>query len=306
MLYLTRIILIIFFSGILSFSITETAFAETSEKEGVSSDNKPLSARADSSTPAAAVAPAKKKKRRHGCSSFAEPRYRKMVRNWQIRPKIPKPKYRKGLRDLTLYSVNHGERIRFFPFFDNGAVDPEALNQLAHLLRDKETDEEHAIHPRLLKLLYRVADKFNAVQINVISGYRAAADDQRESKHQHGMAVDFMVPGTALSTAAKLVRTFGHVGVGMYPVSGFIHMDVRDGPSYFWVDRSGPGKPTCLQRVSSSVGAKYDRKWNPDGDEPQPRKTKKGELMNDEAASSGLVAPESTKNVTNGKGKSQV
>ncbi len=245
----------------------------------------------------------KKKTRRRGCSSFAEPRYRKMVRNWQVPPKIPKPKYKKGYRDLVLYSVNKGERIRLFPFFEDGTMDPEALNQVKHLLRDKDTDEEHAVHPRLLKLLYRVADKLNASQITVISGYRAATEDQKESKHRQGAAVDFMVPGKALGVVAKLVRTFGRVGVGFYPVSGFVHMDVRDGPSYFWLDRSGPGKPSCMRRIFAGAGDKYDRKWKADLDEPVPRKTKTGELLDDETLTAVSASSERQKKAPLGKKK---
>jgi hypothetical protein len=32
------------------------------------------------------------------------------------------------------------------------------------------------------------------------------------------------------------------VGVGFYPNSFFVHLDVRKGPSAFWIDYSGPGE----------------------------------------------------------------
>ena len=37
-------------------------------------------------------------------------------------------------------------------------------------------------------------------------------------------------------------KTFQHIGVGYYPNSNFVHVDVRDGPSAFWIDYSGPGQ----------------------------------------------------------------
>ena len=221
----------------------------------------------------------RRQRRRRGCATYASPQYKRMVRNWQKTPKIPAPKYHSGLRDLVLYSVNHGERIRVFIYQEDGTLSPKAVSAIQHLLRDKDTDEEHPIHPRLIKLLYRVADELQAKQINVISGYRASTNDQKESNHKLGRAVDFMVPGTPLGAAARRARSFGHVGVGFYPVSGFIHMDVRDGPSYFWIDRSGPGKPSCQQRMQAGTGAKSDRKWRPENDEPKPHKNKKGELL---------------------------
>ena len=220
-------------------------------------------------------------RRRRGCSSYAAPRYRRMVRNWQAVPRIPGPKYRGGFRDLVLYSVNHGERIRVFPFLPDGTLDPEAVLQIQHLLRDKDTDEEHPVHPRLIKLLYRTADALNAKQINVISGYRVSTEEKKEGNHTLGAAVDFMIPGTPLGAVAKKVRSFGHAGVGFYPISGFVHMDVRDGPSYFWIDRSGPGKPTCLRRIYAQSAAKADRKWRPEHDEPALHKNKRGEILDD-------------------------
>ncbi len=214
-----------------------------------------------------------------------------MVHNWQKAPKIPAPKYRGGYRDLVLYSVNHGERIRIFPFEEDGTLNEEATIAVQHLLRDKDTNEEHEVHPRLIKLLYRVADAFNAKQINVISGFRASTEDSKEGNHTRGAAVDFMIPGVPLGAVAKKVRTFGHTGVGFYPVSGFVHMDVReDGPSFFWIDRSGPGKPTCLRRIYAESAAKADRKWKPEHDEPLLRKNKRGDLRDDEKSKESSAA----------------
>ncbi len=222
----------------------------------------------------------KKARKRPRCSRFAPPKYRRMVRNWQKRHKGPKIRYRDGLRDLILYAVNHGERIRVFPYLPDGTLDPEVIESFKHLMRDKHTDGEHDIHLRLLKLLYRIADRFDARQINIISGYREAPNATSESNHQKGLAVDFMVPGVPLAAVAREARKLGHVGVGFYPSSGFIHLDTRgDGPSYFWIDRSGPGLGPCLHRMLAQHGHKMDRKWSAEKDEPERHKNKKGELL---------------------------
>jgi len=39
-----------------------------------------------------------------------------------------------------------------------------------------------------------------------------------------------------------LRRTFDKVGVGYYPNSSFVHLDVRKDHSAFWIDYSGPGE----------------------------------------------------------------
>ncbi len=220
---------------------------------------------------------ATRKKRR--CRSFAKPRYRRMVRRWQIVPKIPKPRYREGFRDLTIYGINHGERVRVFPYLEDGTLDPEANVAFERVFRDKDTDAQHVVHPRLIMLLYRLADRFKARQINLISGYRESVAVASEGNHSRGRAADIMVPGVPLAVVARFARSMGHVGVGLYPASGFIHLDIRDGPSYFWVDRSGPGQRSCHVRIGSKLAAKHDRRWKPKHDEPRVHVNRKGEPL---------------------------
>jgi uncharacterized protein YcbK (DUF882 family) len=220
-----------------------------------------------------------RRRTRRRCQSSVSSSYRKMLSRWRSTPKIPKIQYRNGLRDLALYAVNTGERVRFFPYLPDGELDPEVLPLLGRFFRDKHTDAEHAVEPRLIKLLYKIADRFKARQINVISGYREVVEETNESNHSRGLALDIMIPGTKLGAAAYYARTLGHVGVGFYPTSGFIHLDVRTGPSFFWVDRSGPGKPSCLVRVHSEFAAKMDRRWKPKSDVPRRHKNKRGRLL---------------------------
>ena len=52
---------------------------------------------------------------------------------------------------------------------------------------------------------------------------------------------DLVVPGASDSDVAKFAREVGFVGVGIYPTSGFVHVDAR-ARSYFWVDSSAPGR----------------------------------------------------------------
>jgi uncharacterized protein YcbK (DUF882 family) len=183
----------------------------------------------------------KRHKYKKRCSRYVSPQYKKMKRRWQKVPKIPKPKWRNGYRDLTFYAVNLGKRVRIFPWLPNGELDPEALVKISEIMADKHTFATHPVAPRLVKLLYKLAVRFKARQITVISGYREPHDSQgHESHHANGSAMDFMIPGVRLATVAKVARRFGHVGVGFYPSSGFVHMDVRENVSFFWVDPSGP------------------------------------------------------------------
>jgi hypothetical protein len=55
-------------------------------------------------------------------------------------------------------------------------------------------------------------------------------------------AVDFMIPGVPNEALRDFCLTFANTGVGYYPNSSFLHLDVRDQATY-WIDRSGPGEP---------------------------------------------------------------
>ncbi|MBN2528139.1 MAG: DUF882 domain-containing protein [Deltaproteobacteria bacterium] len=217
----------------------------------------------------------KHKRRRRGCDRSASSQYKRMRSRWQKVPRINAPRWRDGYRDLALYAVNLGIRVRVFPFLSDGTLDPEAVAEIEIAFADKHSKETHTIHPRLLKLLYRLAVQFDARQINLISGYRESADGT-ESHHGNGTAMDIMIPGVKLPALAKVARRLGHVGVGYYPVSGFVHVDVREKASYFWVDPSGPGKHSCIRQIMASAGFKFDSRWKPGDDEPVPQTDRDG------------------------------
>ncbi len=232
--------------------------------------------RAPSKAPSKKKRSIKKRKRTRKCRSWASARYRRMKRNWQRVPKIPKPRYREGFRDLVVNAVNIGERARVFPFLPDGTLDPDAVDKMTPLFQDKDTGATHPLHPRLVKLLYKLADHFKARQINVISGYRDVNQIESESYHGKGCAADINLPGIPLGAVARKARQFGHVGVGFYPDSGFVHIDVRDGPSYFWVDRSGPGQRSCLRPILRQAAAKSDRRYREKNDAPKRHLNRKG------------------------------
>jgi uncharacterized protein YcbK (DUF882 family) len=226
----------------------------------------------------------KKARRQRGCRMYAPPAYRKMIQRWHTVPRIPRPKWRVGFRDLTLYSVNLGERIRVFPILADGTVDPVVVDEVSRIMRDKDTDAVHAVSPRLIKLVYKLAIKFNVRQITIISGYRQPKEEEGGGHHADGTAIDLAFSGVRLPVLAQAARKLGHVGVGFYPTSGFVHLDVRESRSYFWVDRSGPGQPGCVRPLDLARAFAYDAKWQPLKDEPVAAKNKKGELLGAEPA----------------------
>ena len=110
-------------------------------------------------------------------------------------------------------------------------------------LRDYRTGDVHWIDPKLLDLLDAVSARTESKgRFEVISGYRSAATNAmlrerseevaKKSFHMSGMAIDVRLPGIDLSHLHAAALSLGLGGVGYYPESNFIHMDV--GPLRTW------------------------------------------------------------------------
>ena len=61
-----------------------------------------------------------------------------------------------------------------------------------------------------------------------------------------------------MTALAEYVRSLGFVGVGIYPRTGFVHLDVR-AASYFWVDYSGAGRRGRVRQILAGVAQRADQ-----------------------------------------------
>lgn len=161
-----------------------------------------------------------------------------------------------GRAKLVLAGLSIPERIELTARSDRGGFAAEDLDRAARVLRDPSSGNEHPIDPRLLELVYRVQTRFSAHEIRIISGYRTPRHGST-SNHGKGRAIDLVVPGASDEDVAKFAREQGFVGVGVYPVSGFVHLDVRE-RSFFWVDSSGPGKRSRTRGILAELAARSD------------------------------------------------
>lgn len=160
-----------------------------------------------------------------------------------------------GRSMLALRTVNHGEFLAIPSFDEEGEFSAIDLDRVAHLLR-AGGGEEHPIDPRVLSLVYRIQTHFGVPEIRVVSGYRVPKPSSH-SNHGRGRAVDLIVPGTADEDVAAFVRELGFVGVGVYPSSQFVHVDVRP-RSYFWVDFSKPHTKNREHGILIELATKSD------------------------------------------------
>ena len=161
-----------------------------------------------------------------------------------------------GRPQLVLQALNMPDHVTLTAHGDHGGFSAEDLDRAAHVLRDPRTGNEHPVDPHTLDLIYRVATHFNVQEVRIISGYRTPRPGTH-SNHGNGRAIDCVFPGTSDEEVAKYAREEGFAGVGTYPVSGFVHLDVRE-HSYFWVDYSGPGKRNRTRGILGDVAAKSD------------------------------------------------
>jgi uncharacterized protein YcbK (DUF882 family) len=130
----------------------------------------------------------------------------------------------------------------------DGSYNIEALEEASHVLRCRRTDAEKPMDPQLLMLLSHVYDHFGGKALEIVSGYR----NQRKqtSNHFKGTASDIRIAGVAPKKIKEYAETLdgGGMGIGIYPRSGFVHIDVRPPPSYRWIDYSPPNSNASEKR----------------------------------------------------------
>lgn len=165
------------------------------------------------------------------------------------KPGSPEPKRRAPgpMRDvahhaLSLLDVNSQNALRVVPFMSGGIPDQEAFADLKHFLRCRRSGRERDIDSRLIALLVRLSRHFEGADVHIISAHRKADGvvTRRTSQHTRGTAADVRIPGHGIEAVSRAAYNLGATGIGVYPVSGFVHLDVRRTP-YYWRDRGEGG-----------------------------------------------------------------
>jgi uncharacterized protein YcbK (DUF882 family) len=153
---------------------------------------------------------------------------------------IPRPALAndQGVRALAFDNIHTGEKLEL-EYWRDGAYLQDALSEVNHILRDFRTGDIHPIAPRLLDLLTGLRANLETREpVSIISGYRSPATNallrgEREhsgvaakSLHMQGMAIDITIGGRSLADIHSAALAVRGGGVGYYPVSDFVHVDV--------------------------------------------------------------------------------
>lgn len=152
---------------------------------------------------------------------------------------MPLPALAKAeVRSLAFDNIHTGEKLRV-DYWANGSYQPDALAAVDNVLRDFRTSQVHPIAPPLLDLLAALRTQLEtAAPLSVISGYRSPVTNAllrgahensgvaTKSLHMQGKAVDIRIAGRSLAMVHKAALSLRGGGVGYYPSSDFVHVDV--------------------------------------------------------------------------------
>ena len=138
---------------------------------------------------------------------------------------------------LRLYHTHTQERIDIV-YRKGDTYLPDAIARLDWFLRDHRTEQVHPYDPRVFDLLddLTVALGRPGTEIDVICGYRSpwsnaylrqhSSGVAEHSLHMQAMAIDIRMPGVSLSELRNAALMLHRGGVGYYPRSQFVHVDV--------------------------------------------------------------------------------
>ena len=146
---------------------------------------------------------------------------------------------------LRLSNLHTGENLDVVYRIGNVYV-PEALEKLDYFLRDHNTQDVVRYEPKEFDVLHALLSRLGRSNgfIDVVCGYRTPETNEalrhasartgvaEHSQHMEGHAIDLRVPGVATARLRNAALSLHAGGVGYYPVSQFVHVDV--GPVREW------------------------------------------------------------------------
>jgi uncharacterized protein YcbK (DUF882 family) len=138
---------------------------------------------------------------------------------------------------LLLYNTHTAERIELV-YRRGDQYIPSALAKLDYFLRDHRNGDVRHFDPRLYDILSDLTSSIERPggEIDVICGYRTPSTNEslrahttgvaKNSLHIQAEAIDLRMPGVDTLKLRKAALALHRGGVGYYPHSDFIHVDV--------------------------------------------------------------------------------
>lgn len=141
-----------------------------------------------------------------------------------------------AMKEIAFHNLHTDEKLRL-TFWKDGAFDRSALARIDRILRDHRTGEVHPIAANLIDLLHDLSLRLRTDKpFEIISGYRspktnamlakASGGVAKRSLHMDGLATDIRVTGISLRRIQTEALFLSRGGVGFYPQSDFVHVDI--------------------------------------------------------------------------------
>lgn len=146
-------------------------------------------------------------------------------------------------KKLYLYNIHTGEWFKE-TYWAEGNYLQDALKNLNHFMRDRITGDTIEMKLELFDLLESITNKTGSINpMELISGYRCPKTNAylrksstgvaKNSRHMTGHAADIRIKEVKLAALRDIAKQHKKGGVGYYPRSQFIHVDIRDKPVYW-------------------------------------------------------------------------
>jgi uncharacterized protein YcbK (DUF882 family) len=138
---------------------------------------------------------------------------------------------------LHLYNTHTNEKIDIV-FRHGDQYIQSALAKLDYFLRDHNTNEVRHFDPKLYDILSDLTASVGRPngEIDIVCGYRTSATNANLRAHTNGVAknslhiqaeaIDLRMPSVNTLKLRKAALALARGGVGYYPHSDFIHVDV--------------------------------------------------------------------------------
>jgi uncharacterized protein YcbK (DUF882 family) len=158
--------------------------------------------------------------------------------------------------ELKLYHLHTGESLDVVYRIGDTYI-PSALDQLNHFLRDHRTEDVKDYDPSEFDLLHNLLTRLKRpnATIDIVCGYRSPWSNNwlrtrggtespdetgvaEHSQHMLAKAIDIRIPGVSTRRLDQAALSLHAGGVGYYPTSQFVHVDVGPVRQWSFVARS--------------------------------------------------------------------
>ena len=151
--------------------------------------------------------------------------------------------YDSDVRSLKFFNVNSLEHLNI-TYYENGDYISEAHTKINDFMADKRSGQTTIMDLALIDTLHKIHALSDSKQsLEIICGYRSPNTNEtlrhtkrgiaQHSYHTLGQAADISIKDFPLHKLRDIAISLNVGGVGFYPNSGFVHVDV--GPVRRWI-----------------------------------------------------------------------